>query len=168
MKVRENTVVLFSYYFTMSPHEATIPPPEKIHTMEVIIGRDMLPIEIELAIMNLDEGEETTIPLSIYNSEAGFKGLKTDFFPFRELPEGIEFKEGMKIPVLKPNGSTEIVIIEKILSEGILGRPLEKIDEEPRWMKIQIKSVRWATLSEFQEGRVISRLRYPYGHHHAH
>lgn len=159
MKIRENTVVTLSYYFMLSPDEGAPSSPDKVHTMEVIIGRDMLPIDIELAIMNRDEGEEITIPVTVIDG-TNIERPEICFFNFRELPEGIEFKKGTRVSVLRPDGSTEVIIVEDVLPEGILGRPLIETDEKPRWMKILIKSVRWATLREFQEGRVISKSRH--------
>lgn len=163
MKVRENTVVTLSYYFVSSPDEDAPSSPDRVHTMEVIIGRDMLPIEIEFALMNMDEGEEVVIPVTV-NNRANISKPELYFVNFRELPEGVEFKKGMKISVLNPDGSTEVVVVEDILPEGILGRsPLES-DEKPKWMKVLIRSVRWATLREFQEGRVISTSRHYHDH----
>lgn len=163
MKVRENTVVTLSYYFISSPDEDAPSSPDRVHTMEVIIGRDMLPLNIEFALMNMDEGEEVVIPVTV-NDRARIGKPELYFFNFKELPEGVEFKKGMRISILNPDGSTKVVVVEDILSEGILGRSPFETEEKPKWMKVLIRSVRWATLREFQEGRVISTSRHYHGH----
>ncbi|MEJ5299651.1 MAG: hypothetical protein WHS38_01530 [Thermodesulforhabdaceae bacterium] len=164
MRVRDNTVVTFSYYFLSSPEEDSKPEPSKIHKMEVLIGRDMLPRNIEIAVIGMEEGAETTLPIKLSPSSPPDQAI--EFFPFSSLPEGIEPKKGMKVPVIQGNGSTEMILVDDVLPDGIIGKKITEADEEPRWIKIRIESVRWATLREFQEGRVISTTRHHHGHHY--
>jgi|GEM_PF-1654371 FKBP-type peptidyl-prolyl cis-trans isomerase 2 len=164
MKVRENTVVTLSYYFLSSPDEEGEPETSRMHKIEALIGRDMLPRDIETTIFGMEEGSEAILPIALFQSSSDRQNQDISFFPFTSLPEGIEPRKGLKISVLQGDGSTEVILIEEVLSDGVIGRKINSVDEEPRWIKVRIESVRWATLREFQEGRVISRV----GHHHEH
>jgi len=164
MKVRDNTVVTLSYSFLYSPDEEGKSETSRIHKIEVLIGRDMLPRDIENAIFGMEEGTETILPIAFFPGSSDRQNQDISFFPFTSLPEGIEPRKGSKISVLQNDGSTEVILIEEVLSDGVIGRKINSGDEEPRWIKVRIESVRWATLKEFQEGRVISRV----GHHHEH
>jgi FKBP-type peptidyl-prolyl cis-trans isomerase 2 len=163
MKVRENTVVTLSYYFVNSQDEVSDPKPGKIYTSEVLIGRDMLPPDIELSILDRDEGDEITIPVNLHRGSG--EQQEIGFFKLEELPEGIEIKKGMKIPVLRSNGSIDMILVQDMLSDGVIGRVVVASDDKPRWMRVRIDSVRWATLKEFQEGRVITKSGQHHGHH---
>lgn len=166
MKVRENTVVALSYYFVDSQDEVKDPEPDKVYTLEVLIGRDMLPPDIELSILDMNEGDEITIPVNL--NVGAYEQQVMNFYKFEDLPAGIEFQKGMRIPVLRSDGSTKMVVVEDVLADGVIGRSVGATDDRPRWMRVRIESVRWATLTEFQEGRVINTSGHHHGHHSHH
>ncbi len=145
MKIRDNMVVKISYVYLSEKSENLSSP----YKLEFITGKNMVPREIETALYDREEGEEVFVSLQNHNNTNDIY-----FLPFERIPSGIEMGKGVPISILKADGTTEIIVIDEVLPDGIIGRKVLG-NVESSTLKIKIESVRWATLTEFQEGRVI-------------
>ncbi len=154
MKIQHNMVVTFSYVFESSEEGEDVVPTGR-YRMTVLMGREMMPREMEEAFYGREEGDQFRVAVPMGEHEEG--SGDACFFSFDRLPEGIEVRRGGRFCFMGDRGKTEMMVIEDVLPDGVLAGYLQREQTAPRerWINVCIESVRWASLREYQEGRVM-------------